>query len=295
MPTLKETTAAFVAAREFDKATLARLDFWVGQFGDCELTEVLPDDIDSALVVLAERGRLKVGPNGQAVRAGKPLAPATINRYISQLGSVYRYARRLRLIPRTFVFPTANIEKLPEPVDPERYLRPEEVERLLATAKVLDHRWKKLSALIVLAYHTGLRKSNLLDLKWADIDLADGTAIVRRTKNGEPIVAALSRRAVAELEQLRGKQADTYVFAGRTGKPMHIRALWAKVTREAGLPGRNFHQLRHGCGHALATAGINQAQIMAIMGHKTLSASARYMHHNTRDKARIVAAVFDDA
>jgi integrase len=295
MPTLSDTVAAFVAAREYDKSTLSRLGFWAEQFGARELTEITPDDVDAALVRLAERGRLKPTRGQTTQPAGRPLKGSTLNRYISQLGSVYRYARRLRLIPRTFVFPTANLEKAPEPPDPDRYLRPEEVERILAAVRVLDKKWGRLSALIVLAYHTGLRKSNLVNLTWADVDLAAGTATVNRTKNGEPIVAALSKRSVAELKRLPNKQPEAFIFAGRTGRPLQFRSLWVRVVEAAGLPGRNFHQLRHGCGHALATAGVNQAQIMALMGHKTLSASARYMHHNTRDKAEIVAKVFDGA
>jgi len=293
MSTLKETVAAFIAARDFDRATLSRLAFWVDQLGDKPLVDISPDDVDLALVRLAERGRLKPRRNQDTTQAGKPLGPATINRYISQLGSVYKFARRLRLLPRTFVFPTANIEKLPEPVDPERYLRLEDVERILAVAKVLDTRWGRLCALIVLAYHTGLRVGNLMRLKWSDVDLAGGTASVVRTKNGEPIVAALSQRAIAELKKLPNQQPDAYIFAGRTGQPYQFRKLWQRVTNEAGLEGRNFHQLRHGCGHALAKAGVNQAQIMSLMGHKTLTASARYMHHNVSDKQQIVAQVFD--
>ena len=132
MPTLNDTVAAFVAAREYDQATLSRLGFWSDQFADRELTEITPDDVDAALVRLAERGRLRPARNRETVKAGQPLKPSTLNRYISQLGSVYKYARRYRLIPRTFVFPTANIEKAPEPADPERYFRPEEIDRLRA-------------------------------------------------------------------------------------------------------------------------------------------------------------------
>jgi integrase len=190
------------------------------------------------------------------------------------------------------VFPTVAIEKAPEPPDPERYLRESEVERILAVAKVMDQKWGRLTALIVLAFHTGLRVGNLMALTWADVDLDAGTATVTKTKNGEPIVAALSQRAIAELKRLPGKQPDALVFEGRQGKPFGFRSLWKRVTDAAGLPGRNFHQLRHGCGHKLATAGVNQAQIMAVMGHKTLTASARYMHNNVNDKRAVVARVF---
>ena len=293
MSTLKDVVEAFVAAREYDRATLSRLHFWVQQFGDRELADITPDEVDAAMVRLAERGRLKPIRNGTTGKAGKPLSGATLNRYISQLQSLYKYARRLRVLPRAHVPPTHGIEKSPEPPDPKRYLRPEEVERLIKVARVLDHRWKKLPALILVAFHTGMRVGNLLDLRWRDVDLAARTATVMKTKNGQPQVAALSERAARELERLPGTHpADERVFGNSRGQRFHFRDLWARVTQEAGLPGRNFHQLRHGCGAALATAGVNQAQIMAVMGHRTLTASARYMHSNTSDKQRVVDRVF---
>ena len=58
--------------------------------------------------------------------------------------------------------PTRGVERAPEIPDPERYLRPEEVERAIAVARVSDRRWGKMVALIVVAYHTGLRHWALL-------------------------------------------------------------------------------------------------------------------------------------
>ena len=293
MSTLKDVVEAFVAAREYDRATLSRLHFWVQQFGDRELADITPDEVDAAVMRLAERGRLKPIRNGSTTKAGKPLTGATLNRYISQLQSIYKYARRLRLLPRAHVPPTHGIEKSPEPPDPKRYLRPEEVERLVKVARVVDRRWKKLPALIIVAFHTGMRVGNLLDLRWRDVDLAARTITALKTKNGQPQVAALSERAAKELERLPGTHpADERVFGNSRGDRFQFRNLWVRTTVEAGLPGRNFHQLRHGCGTALAMAGVNQAQIMAVMGHRTLTASARYIHANTSDKRRIVDQVF---
>ncbi|MCG6897418.1 MAG: site-specific integrase, partial [Thiocapsa sp.] len=261
MATIDATIDAFVASRQLDRATLSRLAFWSEQFGDRELAEITPDDVDAALVRLAERGRLRPVRGQPTEAAGRPLAGSTLNRYISQLGSLFRYARRLRLLPRAHVPPTRGIEKAPEPMDPGRYLRPEEVERILAVARVLDVHWGRLPALVVLAFHTGLRVGNLLALRWRDVDLEARTATVLKTKNGRPMVAALSERAVAELRKLPGREPDRLVFAShRTGRPYQFRALWERVTTEAGLPGRNFHQIRHGCGSALAQAGVGQAQ-----------------------------------
>lgn len=293
MSTLKDVVEAFVAAREYDRATLSRLHFWVQEFGDRELADITPDEVDAAVVRLADRGRLQPIRNGVTAKANKPLSGATLNRYISQLQSVYKYARRLRLLPRAHVPPTHGIEKSPEPPDPNRYLRAEEVERLIKVARVLDRRWKKLAPLILVAFHTGMRVGNLLDLRWRDVDLGARTITALKTKNGQPQVSALSERAAKELERLPGTHpADERVFGNSRGQRFHFRNLWARVCTEAGLPGRHFHELRHGCGTALATAGVNQAQIMAVMGHRTLTASARYMHSNAADKLRVVDRVF---
>ena len=148
MALFREVAEAFVASREWDQATLSRLAFWCDVLGPRDIATITPEDIDTALVQLAERGRLKGGKASTAA-AGKPLARSTINRYLAQAGSVFKFARRLRLVPQAFVYPTRNIERAPEPVDPDRYLREEEVERIRKVARVLDSagaRWSLSSS-----------------------------------------------------------------------------------------------------------------------------------------------------
>ena len=144
-----------------------------------------------------------------------------------------------------------------------------------------------------LGFHTGLRVGNLLDLKWRDIDLEARTATVAVTKNGRPHIAPLTDRCLEELLRLRKGQPDERAFKSYLNdKPFNYRTLWGKVCKEAGYEGRTFHWLRHGCGSALATAGVSQAQIMQVMGHRTLVASARYMHSNVNDRQAVVGRVF---
>lgn len=290
MALFKDVVEAFVASREVDQATLSRLAFWVDTLGEKEIGAITADDIDAALLKLAERGRLTAGKRDTA-RSGKPLAGATINRYLTQAGSVFKHAKRLRLVARTFVAPTRGIERTPERADPERYLRPEEVERLLAVARVMDRRWRRMPALITVAYHTGLRVGSILGVRGKDIDLEAATLVVNRTKNGDPITAGLSSAAIAELKRLPKVGAEELVF-GSGGKPYAYKALWASIANAAGLEGRVFHELRHGHGYMLARAGVSQQMIMASMGHKTLSASARYAHASISDKKDVIARVF---
>ena len=71
MALFKEVISAYVASREFDKATLTRLAFWADALGDKEIGTINADDIDAALLRLAERGRLLAG-NRETKRSGKP-------------------------------------------------------------------------------------------------------------------------------------------------------------------------------------------------------------------------------
>jgi len=282
---------AYIASRELDQASLSRLDFWHHELGDKEIHAITADDIDAALLRLAERGRLTSGKR-ETARSGRPLAGATVNRYLTQAGSVFKHARRLRLVPRTFVSPTRGIERAPERPDPERYLRPEEVERALAVARALDRRWGKMPALITVAYHTGLRVGSILRARGRDLDLEAATLTVYRTKNGDPVTAGLSGAAVAELRRLPKVEADELVFGNKAGKPFVYASLWQRIATEARMPGRVFHELRHGHGYRLAQAGVSQQMIMQSMGHRTLAASARYAHASIDDKKAVIGRVF---
>jgi integrase len=289
MPTLRTVVDAYVSSNEFDQGTLSRLAYWVETFGNQDLLEITPDEVDAAVVRLAERGKLRGGRGLATERANKPLAGSTLNRYIGQLAQVYKYARRLRLLPRAHVPPTRGIEKAPENTHHDRYFTPEEVDRMVKIARALDTRWGKMEALIILAYHTGLRKTNLLNLRWTDIDFVAGTLTVLETKNGDPMVAALTNYAASLLQKLpRG----VYVFEHAHGKPYEPRRLWNRVIEEAGFKDKTFHSLRHSCGHRLAASGASQAMIMKYMGHRSLAASARYMHVSTTDKQRVAMEVF---
>jgi len=294
MTTFREVTEAWIASKEHCAGSLGRIQFWVDQFGPIPITAVSEEDVDRALEVLVARGKLRPGRNGQPpTSAGEPLAGSTINRFISTLAGIFKYARRVRALPRSHIPPTKGIEKAPEPADPDKYFRPEEVDDLIKVARVVDQKWRKMSAPIILGFHTGLRVGNLLNLKWQDIDLEARTASIAVTKNGRPHIAPLTDRCMEELTRLRRGHPNELVFASyRNAGPFSYRNLWGKVCKEAGYEGRTFHWLRHGCGSALATAGVSQAQIMQVMGHRTLVASARYMHSNVNDRQAVVGRVF---
>ena len=271
-----------------------RLQYWSAQFQGQTIDSITPEQVDAAVTQLVQRGKLKGGKGVDTVQTGKPLAPATVDRYIGDLAGLYRYARQHRLVPRDFTPPTSGMSKYSETVHHDRYFSKEQVETLVKVARVTDLNWRKLPALVTLAYTTGLRKSNLMGLKWRDIDFEGMTIFVGRTKNGDPMLSSLTPNAADELLRMFGsRNPDDYVFASRkTGRPFDFRKVWERTLRAAGIEGLTFHALRHGCGHALALSGESQSMIMRYMGHKSLTASARYMHASVADKARVAARVF---
>ena len=271
---------AYVASRELDQASLSRLAFWVDELGDREVAAITADDIDAAMLKLAERGRLKAGRNMTAAAAGrldrKPLPHPSRQHLQARQAPETRAAQLHRAHTRHRACARA--------ADPERYLRPEEVERLLAVSRVMDRTWGKMPALITVAYHSGLRVGSILRVRGRDLDLDAGTLTVARTKNGDPITAGLSSAALAELKRLPKVGQEELIFGNRSGKSFTYRPLWRRIAKEARLDGRVFHELRHGHGYQLARNGVSQQMIMQSMGHKTLSASARYAHASVADK-----------
>jgi integrase len=273
-----------------DASADTRLNFWTQTLGEQPAAAITSDDVEDALVRLAQRGRLKT-VGRRVEETGKPLAEATVSRYLGTLAVVYKWARKHRYVPRSFVPPTRNVEKTGSPVDKNKFLTPEQVEHLTRVAKLEDRRWGKLAALITFLFNTGLRVGSAMEIRWGDVDWEHESVYVQRTKNGEPLLTPLTPMAMNALRSLSPGQREERVFGNRYGRPYHYRKLWKCVAVKAGMPDVTPHWLRHSCGTALARAGCNQATIQAQLGHKTLSASARYMHSNAEYQREALSKV----
>lgn len=297
--TFKDVVDAYIASRtgSDDSSTLSRLYFWCEVMGDKVLTQVDEDDIRDGLNALRIRGALGFKRGQGLVPLGKPISDATLDRYVTTVGSIYRYARKQELTKKAFIPPTRGFEKkapVCRKISDDLYVSAEQLEQLVAIAKVVDRRWGRLAALLRLAFVTGLRRGALEALTWDQVDLKAGVVSVQRTKNDDPIKLPLTDAVVAELKRLPGKGDGVLVFQAvrNATKPYSFSKLWAKCLAEAKIPYRKFHSLRHGTGSALAKAGANQKTIMDVLGHASLASSQVYMHLNLNDRARAVRATF---
>lgn len=161
---------------------------------------------------------------------------------------------------------------------PRKHLLPAEFDAMLAAARASDTAARD-AALCLVAYRHGLRKSELQRLQWAQIDDTSRTLAVTRAKDGVAATHPIQPDTWKALQRLpRG--SSPYVFPGPSGNPISastIHGTFARLSRAAGLPlVVNPHMMRHGCGYALAAAGVATRTIQLYLGHRAISSTARY-------------------
>jgi integrase len=206
-------------------------------------------------------------------------AGTTINREIADIGGCYSWAILKRHCPDGFLNPTREYvarEDIPRVVE----LSEDDVNALLAAAKVSV--WPKLYALVLMAIHTGARKSEMTGLTWADIDYKTRRADLHTTKNGKPRRLLLTPPVIAAIEAIQPKPCapDMLIFCGRNAFRAHeFRKSWERCREEAGLPDLHFHDLRHAaCARMLKNGGGIHA-VANVLGHSdTRMISQRYGH-----------------
>jgi integrase len=143
-----------------------------------------------------------------------------------------------------------------------------------------------LRPLVVLAIHTGMRRGELLSLRWANVDFERGLVHVmnshrEQTKSGHSRSIPMNRIAREQLLSLHYETGDTeFVFVNRrTGKPRtDVKTDFRSACEDAGLKDFRFHDLRHTAATRLGDAGVDTRRIMAILGHRCMQTSARYTH-----------------
>jgi len=214
---------------------------------------------------------------------------ATVNRYIATLSHVLTFAmKERRLIDRN---PVGDITRKKEPRGRTRFLSDDERVALLGACARSE--WPALQALVLLAISTGARRGELLSLRWADVDMRAGRALVRETKNDEQRTLPLAGRALEALRtlKLQNSARSAYVFPAMTGRDEpfeYFDAHWYTAMEAAGLKDFHFHDLRHTTASMLAAQGCSLLEIADVLGHKTLAMVKRYSHLVVDHKVKVI-------
>jgi len=279
-----------------ERATRERqLKWWSGQFAGLSLAEITADRISAARDVLAQEAFAR-GKAYEHSESGKVVEPkqykrsgATINRYLAALSHALSFGvKDRRVLERN---PVSDIRRKKESRGRTRFLSDAERAALLKASD--ESAWPPLKTLILLAITTGARKGELTALKWTDIDLKKGRALVRETKNDEPRTLPLAGQALEALRELKLKNSarSEYVFPQPSGFPgpyEHFDMHWYAALEEAGITDFHFHDLRHTTASMLAAQGASLLEIADVLGHKTLAMVKRYSHLVVDHKAKVI-------
>jgi integrase len=231
------------------------------------------------------------------------LAPATVRRIHSTLHKALSQAVSDGIVPRN----AAHV-KAPRPAPEEiRPLSEDEARAFLDAARQSGERFE---ALYVLAITTGLRRGELLGLRWDDADLEFGTlrvgrALVReggrhtlgetKTRRGRRQIN-LTPRTVNALKKHRKKQLEEkmklaglykdhgLIFASGVGTPVNpenlVKRSFKPLLKKAGLPEIRFHDLRHTCATLLLSRGVHPKLVQELLGHATIAMTLdTYSHY----------------
>lgn len=203
-------------------------------------------------------------------------APATIRRRIASVGSFWKY------LCLTGIAETSPVRGIPRPrVEPQvpRLATREDTQAMIAEAR---HSWE--FAAVVLLATTGVRRMELAKIEVGDVDLEEGTLLVRG-KGAKERKVALPTMAVDAIKlylpSRRPRRETSRLLVTHVGCVLGRNTIWTLIKRlakRAGLqPSLSPHWLRHGYATGLLRAGADIRDVQAALGHSDLASTSRYL------------------
>lgn len=248
------------------------LKWWKEKLGDYTLDAITPE--------LLTRHR-------DILQTERKLSNGSVNRYLTMLSKTFNNAVREWHLLRDN--PVARVSKKAEPRGRLRYLSDDERIALLDACRKSEY--APLYLIVVFALTTGMRRGELFGLRWSDVDLERGNAVLHNTKNADrrsvPIVPE-----VAELLREHGKvrklNADLIFMVGGASEVNQFDNAWYAALERAQIKDFRFHDLRHTAASYLAMSGATTAEIAAVLGHRTLAMVKRYAHLSDQHVGTVV-------
>lgn len=277
--------------------------YLIPRLGRYQLSKLSPQHVQAAINDLLAHGR----------RNGKPLGARTVEYTQSVLQRALNQALRWGLITRN----VAILVETPQVERKEMVVLSHEQGQDLLTV-VAGHRYE---ALYHVALLLGLRKGEILGLRWQDIDFAahtlrviqtiqrvGGTIVIARPKTSSGVrvlpmpnkverALAMHAERQAEERQLREDWEDHgLVFPSKRGTPLEPRSLvrhFKAALEQADLPEIRFHDLRHSCATMLIAQGVHPRIVMEILGHSQIGLTMNTYGHVLPETRRVAASAID--
>jgi integrase len=200
------------------------------------------------------------------------VAPNTVIRELAYLSSVINHARREWGINITN--PVQMVRKPTMPQGRSRLITEDELQRLLKQLEPTARRNPWMKPMVLLALETGMRRGELLQLKWADINLQNRTATLWETKNGDRRVVPLSSKAIDTLQKVPRSLCGRIFPLSKAAQSKAFK----EALKRSKLDDLHFHDLRHTAITNMAKKLPNVIELAAVSGHKSLRMLQRYYH-----------------
>ncbi len=220
----------------------------------------------------------------QTERINKGNTPATVNRLIATLKHMFTKAVDWSMVEEEVLKRVRRVKLLEENNRRLRYLSKEECQALINACE------PHLKPIVITALNTGMRKSEILNLKWDQVDLKHGFILLDKTKNGERREIPINETLRQTLQGLVRRLDTPFVFYDpRTGKPYKdVKRSFHTALRRAKIKDFRFHDLRHTFASHLVMAGVDLTTVKELLGHKDLKMTLRYAHLAPSHKVKAV-------
>lgn len=211
--------------------------------------------------------------------------PYEANRILALLSKMFELAIEWGILEEMRFNPAQRIKKFKE-AKRDRYVKIDEMPKLMQALQKEENTYARYAILMFLL--TGMRKSELLNSKWEDVDFKRKEIRLADTKAGRTHYVPLSELAIQILKEIPRTLGNPYIFVGsKEGSALvNIRKPWLRISKEAGLEDVRVHDLRRTVGSWLAQEGHSLHLIGKILNHSNESTTkvyARLQENNAKD------------
>ncbi|STD30414.1 site-specific tyrosine recombinase XerC [Edwardsiella tarda] len=291
----------------------SRISFWLKHFSGMQLKDISERHIYAAIQKMTNRRHeenWRLMAEAATKRGKKPPA------YVPKLASTATKATHLAFIKALLrtaerdwkMLDKAPIVKVPQPKNKRiRWLEPHEAKRLI------DECPEPLKSVVEFALATGLRRSNIINLEWKQIDMQRRVAWINPedAKAGRAIGVALNDTACRVLKkQIGNHQQWVFVYRQSSTRPDGTKSpvvrkmrydantSWRAALKRAGIEDFRFHDLRHTWASWLVQSGVPLSALQEMGGWESIEMVRRYAHlapNHLTEHARQIDSIFDDA
>jgi integrase len=219
----------------------------------------------------------------------RKLKNSSCNTVIGVLKRMFTKAVEWEMVEEEVLKRIRKVKPLRDDSKRMRYLSREECQALISACGT------HLVPIIVTALNTGMRKGEILSLKWDNVDFRHGFILLDRTKNGERREVPINDTVRRTLTSLTRRLDIPYVFYDPiTGKKYDdVKRSFKTACKKAGITDFHFHDLRHTFASQLVMGGVDLTTVSRLLGHKSLTMTLRYSHLAPAHMAKAVS-VLDD-